>query len=104
MITLRTRVLLAAAALLAAGCAQQQHLTRGFGSSYDAAFAAQRAARAAPAQAVTGLDPQEASVIADGYRGSLAPAGTAVQPEPMILLAPNQRDGVAKPAPSVPKR
>lgn len=92
--------------LTMAGCGwRKQHLTRTQGESYDKAFAVQRErAGKAPAEAVTGLDAQEAAIISDGYRSGLAPrqGGTARQ-ESIILMAPPTSNQPYLPPPSVPK-
>ncbi len=88
---------------LIGGCGGNRHLSRGYGVSREA-FRAQRASPApAPAPDVTGLDSQEAAIIADGYRRSLAPKGAKVEEEPVILLAPQKPVQRAPLAPSVPK-
>ena len=99
-----TAALLSLVVATASGCSwRQQHLTRNYGQSYATAFAAQRvsAEKAAPAQAVTGLDSQEAAIICDTYRASLAPKGVAAPEQPLLMIAPQKAPG--KLAPSVPK-
>jgi hypothetical protein len=89
---------------LAAGCVgRKAHLIPGFGRSVDPAFAAQAPRRAPTAPAVLGLDPQEASVVSQTYLNGLAPKGEQVKEEPMILVAPQTRDRLPQPAPSVPR-
>jgi hypothetical protein len=91
------------AVLAIAGCAgRKQHLIPDFGKSFDAAFAAQRAGTG-PAEAVTGLDSQEAAIISDGYRASLAPKGQKAEEQPLLLIAPPSRERPQPLAPSVPK-
>ncbi len=92
----------AVSAPLLGGCSRR-HLARGYGVSKEA-FRAQRAVPApAAAPDVTGLDSQEAAIIADGYRRSLAPKGAHVEEEPVIMLAPQKPVQRAPLAPSVPK-
>jgi hypothetical protein len=101
-----TRVLwIAVLVSSAAGCGwRKQHLGRDFARSNDAVFAAQRVRKEAPpATAVAGLDSQEAAIISDHYRASLAPKGQKVGEEPVILVAPPSRERPQPLAPSVPK-
>jgi hypothetical protein len=88
-----------------AGCGgRKQHLIEGYGSSYDPLFASQRVGKpSAPAVAVTGLDSQEAAIISDDYRQSLAPKGHKVGEEPVVLVAPPSKERPIPLAPSVPK-
>ncbi len=95
------------AAASSAGCGRA-HLEAGYGRSYRAQFAAQRdrPTGASPAaKNLTGLDAQEASIIAQTYRRSLAPKEVEEKAQPILVVAPNQ-PGSAQPAlppPSVPK-
>lgn len=104
---MRTVALAALVASLAiVGCSRKQHLSKFHGQSYDAVFAAQRApARAGPPQGpVEGLDSQEAAIISDSYRNSLARKTEKVDEQPLLLVAPPSRDRAAPAlAPSVPK-
>lgn len=89
-----------------AGCAGAAHLGDGTtGRAFRAAAAAQavRPPSQACAAAVTGLDSQEAAIVSDGYRRSLAPKGAAVE-EPEVLFVAPQTTGPrrALPPPSVP--
>lgn len=98
----------AALAALALSCARQ-HLTPTQGQSYDAAFAAQRAPlppASAKRGAAVGLDSQEAEIIADSYRRSLAPKDEKPNEEPIIIVPPPTQGGYQRApalAPSVPK-
>ncbi len=93
----------ATAASLMGGCSGRQHLARGYGVSREA-FRAQRAVpEPAGAPDVTGLDSQEAAIVADSYRRSLAPKGAQVEEEPVIMLAPQKPVQRAPLPPSVPK-
>ncbi len=93
----------AAAASFLGGCGASRHLAQGHGVSREA-FRAQRAAPvAAAAPDVTGLDSQEAAIVAEGYRRSLAPKGTRVEEQPVILVSPQKPAQRAPLAPSVPK-
>lgn len=87
-----------------AGCGwRQQHLSGDYGKSFDAIFAAQAVERQTPARAASGLDSQEASIIAQTYRKSLAPKEVSAKEQPILMVAPT-REGQAQPlAPSVPK-
>ncbi|ACL66348.1 conserved hypothetical protein [Anaeromyxobacter dehalogenans 2CP-1] len=92
--------------LTVAGCGwRKQHLTRGHGLSYDAAFDAQRERRdRAPAEAAIGLDAQEAAIISESYRSGLAPKeGGERTREPIILMSPATQERRYTPPPSVPK-
>jgi hypothetical protein len=78
------------------GCADRTHLTAGYGRSYHEAVARQTVNPDAGTGPVVdrGLDPQEASVIVQGYRASLAPKGqqTTAQ-EPMLIVSPSAQRG-----------
>ena len=92
-----------ALAALAAGCGRA-HLSSNYGRSVRAQFAAQRQ-NTGSRQAGTGLDAQEASIIAQTYRRDLAPKGVTEKEPPILLVAPSQ-PGAARavlPPPSVPK-
>jgi hypothetical protein len=98
-------VVVLAAALFAAGACggRKQHLANDYAKSYDAVFGAQRErTQADPASAVSGLDSQEAAIISDGFRASLAPKGQKATEEPVILYSPQTRDRLQPLAPSVP--
>lgn len=91
---------------LAAGCASRNHLTPGYGRAYHEALARQAANPEAGKQPVAskGLDPQEAAVISQGYRASLAPKGETVEQQPVLMVAPSaqKRSGDYLPPASVP--
>jgi len=89
-------------AMALAAC-RQQHLIPGYGKSYDAAFQAQAPQRKEPARAATGLDSQEAAIIAETYRTSLAPKEAKPKQEPMLIVTPPSREVPQKLAPSVPQ-
>jgi type IV pilus biogenesis protein CpaD/CtpE len=96
----------AALMALAAGCARE-HLTETHGRATRELFAVQRANPGAPRgpepKALTGLDSQEATIIADTYRRSLAPEDTRVEEPGMLLLEPQSNRERQRPlAPSVP--
>lgn len=104
------RILFAVAAVVATGtlgCAGRAHLADSTGRSYQAAFAQQGAApRGGITGPVTGLDSQEASIIARTYRGSLAPkvVRQAYGEQPILLLGPQAGEsGTRMPPPSVPR-
>jgi hypothetical protein len=99
---------LAVGALLLAACSGHQHLWDGRGAAYRGTFAAQRATRppgAKRSQAATGLDSQEAAIIADAYRASLAPKGTKMDQQPVLVVSPQGQgqQQYAVPPPSVPR-
>ena len=96
------------AVALAAGCASRTHMTETQGRSYRAAFQQQAPTKAKISGPVSGLDSQEATIIADSYRRSLAPRAVAQQRQDQLLLIGQQPIGGAAPslmpvAPSVPK-
>jgi hypothetical protein len=95
------RVLLVAS-LAALACARDR-LTQTHGRSYQAAFARQTANPASKAQPPNGLDSQEAAIVAESYRRSLAPKGTPVNEEPVLVVTPQKREQQAPLAPSVPR-
>lgn len=88
---------LAAAALY--GCASREHLGPRYGVATRAAFAAQVIHPDAGSQAaeVTGLDPQEAAIVSDAYFKSLTPAKQAPREEPLLILAPPQKEKLPPP-------
>ena len=93
-------------ALGALGCAAPEHLGDGYGRSFDTTLSRQaiRPPEKA-AQPVTGLDSQEAAIISDGYRRSLASKGASPEDDSMVYVAPqtNGSNGRATlPPPSVP--
>lgn len=97
--------LLAVTALgsLALACGRA-HLQGSTGKAYQAALTAQAPPKATPKPAAPGLDPQDAEIIADGYRRSLAPKDVKVTEEPFVIVQP--AGGYVRPtplAPSVPK-
>lgn len=92
-------------AALALACGPRAVITASHGKAYRAAFDQQRLPeaqrRAAPPP---GLDSQEAAIIADSYRSSLAPKGSrADEQAPVILLTPQGQQGQRALMPSVPK-
>jgi hypothetical protein len=86
--------------LAAAGCANRATLSPHQGESYRRAFQTQAVNPNAGDTAKTpkGLDSHEAAVIADSYRGSLVPKGTAQQNDQILLVTPSAAGG---PAPTV---
>ncbi|MBI5547500.1 MAG: hypothetical protein HY901_26760 [Deltaproteobacteria bacterium] len=103
-------LLLAAGATWGAGCAGPTHLGDGTtGRAARAVFTSQAAREPTkpPAVAATGLDSQEAAIVSEGYRRSLAPRGVAVEEPPVLFVAPSPA-GYANtnpmmPPPSVPQ-
>lgn len=103
---MRTIGIVAACVVLCSTVAcSQRHLSKDFGRSYVRAFLAQqvRPAGTAPAEAVVGLDSQEAAITADNYRAGLAPKDGTVEAEPTVIVAPPSREQPTRLAPSVPK-
>jgi hypothetical protein len=90
-----------------AACTRSSHLTAAYGKSFRETWRAQRAGDGAiAAQAVKGLDSEEATIVATGYRQSLAPQGTRSSAQPELLyVAPPDRGAPQAPqlAPSVPR-
>jgi hypothetical protein len=86
------------------GCASRNHLTPEHGRAYREAMARQavnpEAGKRGPVP--KGLDPQEAAVIAAGYKASIAPKGGQVQPEPTLLIAPSVQRGGSRPGDYLP--
>jgi hypothetical protein len=101
----RVNALLAIVVALSVGCTARRHMIDTQGQSYSRAFARQAPARDRVTAPATGLDPQEANIIADVYRQSLVPKKAKVTEEPVILVAPPTRQSTAPslPPPSVPK-
>lgn len=100
-----SRMLLVCTVILAAGCSRAT-LTPSHGQSYRAIFARQQARPEAskPLDPAPGLDSQEATIIADSYRTSLAPKGQKPEESPVIVLTPQGQQGSQQRlAPSVPK-
>ncbi len=91
--------------ILAAGCSRAT-LTPTHGQAYRSIFARQqtRPEASKPVDPAPGLDSQEATIIADSYRASLAPRGQTPEESPVIVLTPQGQQGSAQRlAPSVPK-
>ncbi len=97
-------------AVLAAspGCMGARHMAPDFGRATGAWVAAQRPPGGGTAQAVSGLDSQESTIVARAYRRSLDPKAEkgSQRQEPEILMLEKTERGrtEARPlAPSVPK-
>ena len=103
----RCQSTLAAAVAALCACAGRPHLWEARGRSVEAQLALQRSPPAPGKRTgpVPGLDSQEASIIAEGYRRSLAPKGVKLEEEPMLIVAPPQQGQPRQvlPLPSVPK-
>jgi hypothetical protein len=91
---------LALASVLAA-CAARPTMTQTQGRSYRAAFERQVASPQSHAQPPSGLDSQEAGIVAESYRKSLAPEGKETKEEPVLVITPQPKAGGPL-APSVP--
>ena len=99
-------LIVAAAAVGAGGCART-YLTPTHGRAYRQTFAVQTVNpnRQVEANAVHGLDSQEASIISANYRKALAPKSdpSAAGAMPQLLMySPGTGAQAAMPAPSVP--
>ena len=94
------RFLVLAECLLLCGCADRVHMTRAYGHSYQETLRRQAVNPGAGDQQATskGLDTQEAAIIAQSYRTSLAHKGQPV-PQEAVLLHTMPNDGVGKDAP-----
>jgi hypothetical protein len=94
--------------LCAGGCAERMHMTRNYGRSVGAAMSAQVANPTAgdKKRSESGFDAQEASIVAKGYRSSLAPRNDGDRDDRgmVILAAPAPASGGSLPPPSVPER
>jgi hypothetical protein len=96
-----------AVAVTLAGCASE-HLSGSYGKSNATSFSQQVVpSKSGPVAPVSGLDSQEAAIIAKGYRRSLAPkTGQAQGTDQSVLLVnqnPQPMDGGSYvPPPSVP--
>jgi hypothetical protein len=87
------------------GCASRAHLSEGHGRSYRDTLGRQAVNPEAGKQPVAskGLDPQEASVIAQSYRMSLAPKGEAMAgQEQMLMVAPTAQKAGGRPGDYMP--
>jgi hypothetical protein len=91
-------------AMALAACSSRETITRMHGKSYRAAFERQVANAASKAKPPAGLDSQEAAIVAESYRGSLAPTGTEVEEEPVLIVTPPRQQRTAPLAPSVPRQ
>jgi hypothetical protein len=102
--------LLTSILILGAGCASRVHLTKSHGRSVQAAFSSQVANPEAgkSGRSPTGLDAQEASIVARNYRRSLVAKGAPNNDDRggMLILTPNQtgQQQPYMPPPSVPER
>lgn len=97
-------VALACAGALA--CSGHRSLTRDFGKANGSWWARQRVNKDQISEPVTGLDSQEAAIVAQTYRRSLAPKDARTDAKPQVLILEEDERGRARPkalAPSVPK-
>ncbi|OGQ80762.1 MAG: hypothetical protein A2289_16085 [Deltaproteobacteria bacterium RIFOXYA12_FULL_58_15] len=87
-------VVILAAAAFAIGCTGQQHLTPTHGRAYYAAMRAQTVNPDAGKKASdqTGLDSQEAAIVAESYLKSLVPEGgnTEVGKQQVLIVNPEE--------------
>lgn len=90
--------------LILPGCAPE-HLSANFGRAQRAAFQRQAVRPAEKAKPPSmALDTQEADVVARSYVRGLSGKTASAEPEPILLVAPPQRQGQpTRLAPSVPK-
>jgi hypothetical protein len=93
--------------LLGVGACSRAHITPSHGRAFREAFAIQDANpnRGQTTKSLSGLDSQEAAIIAGSYRKALAPkSDTAASPQ-LLMVAPNRGGGGGDAAmlpPSVP--
>jgi hypothetical protein len=102
-------VKLAGVALVAtlAACASRAHMWDASGRSYWAAFAQQTPQLKAPLKGpVSGLDSQEAAIIAQTYRRGLAPKAAQPREPPVLIVGQPSAEtgGYSMPPPSVPAK
>jgi hypothetical protein len=103
----RSRALVFVVALsLSAGACSRVHITPTHGRAFHEVFAIQDANpnRGEKAKSISGLDSQEAAIIAGSYRKALAPkdSGGGAAPQ-LLMVSPNAGGGAsAVVAPSVP--
>ncbi len=91
------------AVLVASGCSRE-HLSPTFGRANREAIAMQAAGPAKPPPPPSmKLDTQEAAVIAGAYVRSLSGKTGQREPEPVLLISPQQQGSGQQLAPSVPK-
>jgi hypothetical protein len=102
------RVLGCAAAALVAGlggCYSHAHLSQSQGVSFSATFARQvSASRPTDKGPVSGLDSQDAAIIAQTYHRSLAPRNTTPREQPILMVGPSSEPSAYVPPPSVPRQ
>ena len=100
---MKTALLILSGLLLSAGCADRNNLTASHGQSYRQALSRQAANPQAGQEGPSkGLDSQEAAVIANSYRTSLARKGEKPPQETLLMVAPPTRTVDNMPAASVP--
>jgi len=77
-----------AAAVLVAGCGSRRHMSRGYGRSVEQAFAAQviRKQPPAPGALPAGLDPDDARLINENYRVTMARKGAEKKSSGIIIV------------------
>ena len=93
---------LLAAALVLAGCGYER-IGPAFGQASKEAFALQQPPQARPPPPPSmALDTQEAEVIGQAYVRSLS-GKAKEEPEPVLYVAPSQRQAAQKLEPSVPR-
>jgi hypothetical protein len=103
---MRTIGIIAGCVVLCSSVAcSKRHLSEDFGRSYVQSFQVQqvRPPGTAPAEAIAGLDSQEAAITADNYRAGLVPEGGTVEAAPTVVVAPPAREQPTRLAPSVPR-
>jgi hypothetical protein len=91
-------LILTAAALMLVGC-DRTHLSQHFGKRNRQAFATQvidpRAGQYA--KPTYGLDPEEAAIIADSYRKSLAPSKKEPAKAPILVIGEEEQTKMPAP-------
>lgn len=100
---MKTPLMIFCGLILAAGCADRNHLTASYGQAFRTALSRQAAnPEAGQAGPSKGLDSQEAAVIASSYRTSLAPEKAKAKQETLLMVAPPTPPAANMPAASVP--
>lgn len=89
----------------AVGCGSRQHLSANYGRSVTSALTAQVVDRDAgqKPRAQPGFDAQESSIVAKGYRTSLARQKAETEDRGMVILAPSKGGTPYLPPASVPE-
>src|SRR5574342_354299 len=92
----RTRTLLVSLVLAAtlSGCGSRRHLSKNYGRSVEQAFAAQTVRRQPPPAGAlpAGLDPDDARMINENYRTTMAKKGTEKKAASSGIIVVNEEE------------